>query len=81
MKTLKDLPTRLEAVRKIVEAGGGKQVASYATLGNYDVISIIEAPSDEEALKIAVKIAAQGNLTAETLKAWPMSQFSKLVRK
>ncbi|MBI4258889.1 MAG: GYD domain-containing protein [Thaumarchaeota archaeon] len=80
LKTLKDLPSRLSSVRKIVEANGGKLVSSYVTLGPYDVVSILEAPSDEAAFKIGVQIAAQGNLSSQTMRAITMSEFVKLTR-
>ncbi|MBI2185249.1 MAG: GYD domain-containing protein [Thaumarchaeota archaeon] len=78
LKTLKDLPTRLSSVRKIAEANGGKLVNSYVTLGPYDVVSILEAPNDEAAFKISVQIAAQGNLSAQTMRAITMPEFVKL---
>ena len=81
MKTLKNLNERLGNVKKVVESNGGKLIDSYVTLGRYDVISILEAPNDDAAMKISVEIAAQGNLTAETLKAVRMQDFTKLVRK
>jgi len=50
---------RAEAVDKIIGAAGGKLHAYYMTFGEYDFLSIIEAP-DEKAVLAALAVTAAG---------------------
>jgi hypothetical protein len=35
-------------MKTIIEENEGKLVAGFATLGNYDIVSIVEAPNDQK---------------------------------
>lgn len=48
---------------------------SYATLGRYDVVDVIEASDPKEAEKAAMIIRAYGRATTETLLATPWKEF------
>lgn len=48
---------------------------SFATLGRFDVIDIVEADSPEEIEKAAMIIRAYGHSTTETLQGTPWKQF------
>ena len=50
---------RAEAVEKIVTAAGGKLRSYYMTFGEYDFLTIAEAP-DETAMLAALAVAAAG---------------------
>lgn len=50
---------RAEEAKKLIEAVGGKLVAYYVTLGEYDFAAIAEGP-DEKAVSAAVLVAAAG---------------------
>lgn len=78
--TVKDFAARKSEARRIMEANGAKSIATYVTLGSYDMVSVIEAPDDKTALKISAAISALGNLTAETLPAVTAEEFEKLVK-
>ena len=41
---------------RIIEEAGGKLVGVYVTLGQYDVVEIFEAPDDERAIEILLKL-------------------------
>ena len=48
---------------------------SYATLGRFDVVDIVEANDAKEVEKAAMIIRAQGHSTTETLLATPWKEF------
>lgn len=60
-----------EQFQKIIHDNGGKLVSSWATLGRYDFVAVVEAPDNETMLKVSGLLAATGYLTAETLPAVP----------
>ncbi|MDD2471722.1 MAG: GYD domain-containing protein [Dehalococcoidales bacterium] len=70
-----------EELDKEIELLGGKIVTQYALLGQYDFINIIEAPSDEVAAKIAIKLSATGTVNPTTLAAIPLENLVQTLRK
>ena len=52
---------------------------SYATMGRFDVIDIIEADNPQEAEKVSMIIRAYGHSSTETLLATPWKEFLDIV--
>jgi len=76
-KTIKANPNRIKEVNKEVEEMGGKILAQYALLGQYDFISIIEAVGNTTITKIALELGARGTLQTMTLAAIPIDDLIK----
>jgi uncharacterized protein with GYD domain len=57
---IKDPKDRLEVVKPVFEAAGGKLVVGGYPFGEYDVLVIYEAPDDTAAASIAVAVASGG---------------------
>ncbi len=81
IKNIKEGPQRLEAATKQIEAMGGRLIAFYMTMGQYDYVAIAEAPSDEVALTFLVGLGALGNLRTTTLKAFRPEEFGEILKK
>ncbi len=77
---LKDFEKTLKEFRKIQEGMGIKVVASYATLGEYDLVSIVDAPSDEAAFRISAVLGTIGNVSTVTMRAMPIEEFTKMTK-
>ena len=69
LRTLKNNPGRVTEVNKEVEQMGGKVVAQYTTLGEYDFVTVIEAPDEQTMAKISVELGSRGTMTSRTLSA------------
>jgi uncharacterized protein with GYD domain len=54
-----------------------KWLHSFATLGRFDIVDIVEAPDVEQVEKAAMIIRAYGHATTETLLATPWKEFLK----
>ena len=78
VRTAKDSPKRAEAARKLAEAEGGK-LTVYFTMGRYDLVGIGEARDDETMNRVLLRIAMQGNVRTETLKALTEAEAAKLM--
>ena len=74
-QTLHKNPDRLEEVKKEVSGFGCKVVAQYAVLGQYDFISIVEAPDNETIAHLSVDLGSRGTVNITTLPAIPTDQF------
>ena len=79
-KTLKERPERLQEVNKEVETMGGRITAQYATLGVYDFVNVIEAPSNEVIARIAVELGARGTVEMTTFPAIAVPAFIEMLR-
>ncbi len=71
VKTLKNNPGRVAEVNKEVEQIGAKVLAQYATLGQYDFVTIVEAPDAATMAKVSIELGSRGTMTSQTLSAMP----------
>jgi len=76
VRTLKNNPGRVAEVNKEVEQIGAKVVTQFATLGQYDFVTIVEAPDEQTMAKVSVELGSRGTMTSETLTAIPSDQLS-----
>ena len=71
---------RVEEGQRIIEDAGGSLVGVYVTLGRYDVVEIFEAPDDDTAVAILLKLQRFGAEHTETLRAFTRSQAEEIIR-
>ena len=81
IRTIKESPRRLDATKKAIEAAGGKVLGFYLTMGKYDSVLIVEAPSDEVAATLALSAGSQGSIRTETLKAFSEAEYRRIIAK
>ncbi len=72
---------RVEEGERIIEAAGGSLISVYVTLGRYDVVEIFEAPDDETAAEILLKLQRFGAEHTETLRAFTRDEADAIVRR
>ncbi len=77
LKHIKDTVKRAQEVRKMNESRGFKVIGTYWTQGQYDIISILEAPSEEAMTAGLFNIAEAGNVHSETLRAFDEAEMQK----
>ena len=54
--------------------------ATYLTMGQYDLVTIVEAPNDEAIAKLVLQAGAQGVFQTETLRAFNADETAKLMQ-
>jgi uncharacterized protein with GYD domain len=62
MKKIRNLPERVQAVRRRIEDADGKFVDWNLTMGKYDSIAIIELPDDDTVAKLLLGAERLGTL-------------------
>jgi uncharacterized protein with GYD domain len=72
---------RVEEGERMIQEGGGKLVGVYVTLGQYDVVEIFEAETDQAALEIITKLQRTGAAETETLRAFTREEAEEIIRK
>ncbi len=77
-RTGKDLPMRIREAQKEAEKVGGK-LTVYTTFGEYDTVSMLEAPNDETALVFVSNVVSLGNVKSITMKAFTLEELEKIL--
>jgi uncharacterized protein with GYD domain len=79
MKNIKQGPDRLDAAKQAFKAAGAEIKDFYLAMGQYDAVVVSESPDDETTAKIALSIGAQGNIQSQTFRAFPESEYRKII--
>ena len=76
-KPTKEIVAEANRIIEGASKEGVKFLASYWTLGKYDVVHIIEAPDEKTAMKLSIRV--RDLVSAETLLAVSREEATKLV--
>ena len=80
IRNVKETPKRVDAVNAMASKLGAKMEIFY-TMGEYDVVSVTEAPNDDVAMQLILEIGKLGNVRTKTLKAWTQAEATKVLAK
>ena len=80
-KSVKESVRRAAEVRKQNEARGFKVLGHYWTQGRYDLVAVVDAPSDEAMVAGLFGIAEAGNVASESMRAYTAEEMQKLLAK
>jgi uncharacterized protein with GYD domain len=72
---------RVEEGERIIEEAGGRLIGVYVTLGRYDVVEIFDAPDDEVAIEILLKLNRFAAEHSETLRAFTREEAAEIIRR
>ena len=72
---------RVEESHAVIEERGGRLIDVYVTLGRYDVVEIFEAPDDDTAAEILMKLQRHGAEHTETLRAFTREEAEEIIRR
>ena len=74
-KTLRQRPERVQEVNKEVESMGARIVAQYAALDGFDFVTVLDAKSNENMMRIAMELGVRGTIRIETFAAVDIAGF------
>jgi uncharacterized protein with GYD domain len=80
-KNVKDTVKRAAEVRKRNEERGFKVLGHYWTTGRYDLVTVVDAPSEEAMAAGLMGIAEAGNVSSETLRAFTDAEMGQIFAK
>ena len=80
IRNVKDSPERLEAFRSMVGNMGGTVKSVYWTLGNYDMVVVVEG-AEEAAMTALLKVGSLGNVRTQTLRGFSADEMGSLLSK
>jgi uncharacterized protein with GYD domain len=77
----KDTVDRYEAAQQQFERLGVEFVDVYWTLGDHDIVSVIEAPDDESLTAALLSLGAGGNVRTKTMRAFSRDEMRGVIDK
>jgi uncharacterized protein with GYD domain len=79
IRSVKDAPKRAQAARDLAKKVGVEIKEVYMTSGDNDLLVIVDTPNGDNVAKFALALGSQGNVRTRTVRAWPQSEFQKLI--
>ena len=76
VKTVKDNPSRIQEVNREVEQLGVKVISQWATLGEYDFVTVVEADDERVMAKLSIEMGSRGTVVNETMTAIDAAEFA-----
>jgi len=80
-KNVKETVKRAAEVRKRNEERGFKVLGHYWTTGRYDLVTVVDAPSEDAMAAGLMGIAEAGNVSSETLRAFTDAEMGQIFAK
>jgi uncharacterized protein with GYD domain len=77
LKGIKGTVKRAREVRAENEKRGFKVLGMYWTQGRYDLVAVMDAPSEDAMLAGLFNVAEAGNVHSETLRAFTEAEMEK----
>ncbi len=76
-RTILEKPERIEEVNEEMEKKGAEIIEQYFLLGQYDFLTVVDAPSKTDITKIVMEIASRGSIDTMTLPAMDVDELIK----
>lgn len=71
-------PERTEKAKDLVQENGGLIKAGYATLGEYDLLLIVDFPKIKSVVKTSIEMSNLLGISFSTMPAITIDEFDKL---
>jgi uncharacterized protein with GYD domain len=81
VRNAQDSPKRADAFKDMAKKCGANVKDLYWTMGQYDAVTIIEAPDDATATAVALSLAKLGNIRTQTLPAFSAADMNTIIGK
>ena len=75
---VKNTSDRLERLAPVAEKLGVKVIANAITMGQYDVVTVMEAPDDATIARVIGTVLSRGYVTTQTLRGFSAEEFRQI---
>ncbi len=79
IRKVKDAPQRNKAAKELAKKLKIDIKHVYLTSGDDDLLLIVETPNGDNVAKFALAIGALGNVRTRTARAWPETEYLKMI--
>jgi uncharacterized protein with GYD domain len=81
IKNVKDTPKRAEAFKQMAKTHGASVKELMWTLGQYDLVAVVDAPDEITMTALGLTIGALGNVRTQTLRAFTEAEMKTILGK
>ncbi len=81
VRSVTETTQRAEQVTQMVAQLGGRMEALYWTQGRHDLVGVMEAPDEETAAAVGLRVGMQGAVRTETLRAFDAEEMGRILAK
>jgi len=76
---IKNSPARASSFASQVEHAGGRVISQYWSLGDADGCFVFEAPSEQVATQLLLRLEQEGNVRTKSLRVFNAGEFGSIV--
>ena len=80
-RSVTETTQRAEQVRRMVEQMGGRMDTFLWTHGRHDLVGVMEAPDEETAAAVGLRVGMGGAVRTETLRAYDAEEMGRILAK
>ena len=81
IKNIKESPKRAKAFQDLAKKLGCTVKELYWTQGQYDLVTIVDAPDEQTMSALVLTVAGLGNIRGQTLRAFSAAEFGAIIKK
>jgi uncharacterized protein with GYD domain len=81
IKNYKDTTSRAADFTKLAESLGGRVRELLWTIGEYDLVTVVDFPDDETATATFLRVGSLGNIRTNTLRAFNTDEMDAIIRR
>ncbi|SDH29580.1 GYD domain-containing protein [Paraburkholderia phenazinium] len=81
IRTIKNSPQRASQSAELAKSFGCEMKEIYWTIGEYDIVTIIEAPDEQSFAAFGFAVGSAGNIRTQTLRAFNKSEIGAILGK
>ena len=78
IRNVRDSPKRLDGAKKTLGEMGGSFKAFYLTMGEFDMVAVVEAPDDAVVARFSLQLGMAGSVRTRTMKAFPEAAYREI---
>jgi uncharacterized protein with GYD domain len=81
IRNIKNSPQRASQVAELAKGFGCEMKEVFWTLGQYDVVAVIDAPDDESFTTFGLAMGSAGNVRTQSLRAFTKNELASMISK
>jgi uncharacterized protein with GYD domain len=81
IRNIKNSPQRAGQAAELAKSFGCEMKDIYWTLGEYDIVTLIEAPDEKSFMSFGLALGSAGNVRTKTLRAFTKDECSAIIGK
>ncbi len=79
IRNIKESPDRAEAFKTMAQKAGVTVKDIYWTVGQYDVVVVLDGPDDEAVTSALLGLCSLGNMRTQTMRAFSAEEMGRII--